>query len=225
MQALSAGIRSPIEKEPAVVCALVVDDEALLRWSLAETLADRGVHVLEARDASEALTILRQAPHAIDVVLLDLHLPDSADLSLLAAIRGIAPRATVLLMSAFARSEIVRDALDLGAFRVVNKPFDMEDISDLVAQAAVMSRRPTRTGMPSTGSGNAVADVAGAGGAGGARRSLARARDQPDHVGADREPRQQVQGRGTAADQTLDARRPHRAVRAGDGRHPCAWAV
>jgi DNA-binding NtrC family response regulator len=142
MEAVTAGNISPILKKPAVICVLVVDDERLLRWSLTETLAEHGWQVFEAGDAAEALTILRQAPHAVDVVLLDLHLPDSADLSLLAAIRRIAPRTTVILMSAFARPEIVREALDLGAFRVVNKPFDMEDISDLVAQASVMSRRP-----------------------------------------------------------------------------------
>jgi DNA-binding NtrC family response regulator len=141
MQAATAGNISRLEKKPAVVCVLVVDDEALLRWSLAETLVDHGWHVLKAEDAGEALTILRQAPHAIDVVLLDLHLPDSADLSLFSKIRALAPRAAVILMTAFGREDVVRDALDLGAFRVVGKPFDMADISDLVAQAFLASRR------------------------------------------------------------------------------------
>jgi DNA-binding NtrC family response regulator len=146
METATTGNISPILKKPAVMCVLVVDDERLLRWSLIETLAEQGWHVFEAGDAEEALTILCQAPHAIDVVLLDLHLPDSADLSLLEAIRRIAPRTTVVLMSAFARPEIVREALDLGAFRVVDKPFDMENISALVAQAAVMSSRPVSNG-------------------------------------------------------------------------------
>ena len=38
-------------------------------------------------------------------------------------------------MTAFSRPEIVRGALDLGAYRVVNKPFEMQDIADLVAEA------------------------------------------------------------------------------------------
>jgi two-component system nitrogen regulation response regulator GlnG len=140
MHAPAAGNISQIVEKPAIVSVLVVDDEALLRWSVSETLADRGFHVLEAADATEALTILGQAPHAIDVVLLDLNLPDSTDLSLLSAIRTVAPRASVILMTAFAREDIVREALDLGAFRVVNKPFDMEAISELAANALVASR-------------------------------------------------------------------------------------
>ena len=135
MQTATAGNISRIEKKPTVARVLVVDDEALIRWSLAETLADHGCHVFEAADAAEALTILGQGPDAIDVVLLDLNLPDSADLSLLSAIRTISPRATVVLMTAFGCEEVVREALDLGAFRVINKPFDLEDLSRLVAQA------------------------------------------------------------------------------------------
>ena len=99
--------------------------------------------MLEASDAAEALTIVCHAPHAIDVVLLDLDLPDSVDLSLLATIRALAPRAAVILMTAFGAREIVREALDLGAFRVVNKPFEMDDIARLVGQAVVASRRNT----------------------------------------------------------------------------------
>jgi DNA-binding NtrC family response regulator len=142
MQAAIAGNNSQIEKKPAVACVLVVDDEALLRWALAETLATHGCHVLEAGNAAEALTLVRRPPHAVDVVMLDLSLPDSAALPLLSAIRGLAPRATMILMTAFGRDDIVREALDLGAFRVVDKPFDMEGVSDLVAQALVARHPP-----------------------------------------------------------------------------------
>jgi DNA-binding NtrC family response regulator len=58
------------------------------------------------------------------------------------AIRRLAPRATVILMTAFGRADIVWEALDLGTFRVVNKPFDMDDIADLVAQAFVARHSP-----------------------------------------------------------------------------------
>jgi DNA-binding NtrC family response regulator len=68
-------------------------------------------------------------------VLLDYRLPDSDDLSLLASIRRVSPRTQVILMTAFGRPEIVRGALELGAYRVVNKPFEMQAIADLVAQA------------------------------------------------------------------------------------------
>ena len=77
---------------------------------------------------------------AFDVVLLYYRLPDSDDLALLAAIRHAAPAAQVIVMTAFGRPEMVRGALELGAYRVVNKPFEMDAIADLVAQAASAGR-------------------------------------------------------------------------------------
>jgi DNA-binding NtrC family response regulator len=73
---------------------------------------------------------------AFDVVLLDYRLPDSDDLGLLASIRHAIPRAQVIMMTAFGKPEVLRGALELGAFRVVNKPFEMQAIANLVAEAA-----------------------------------------------------------------------------------------
>ena len=53
----------------------------------------------------------------------------------------MAPRAAVILMTAFASDGVAQDALDLGAFRVINKPFEMADVAELVAQACAVSRQ------------------------------------------------------------------------------------
>jgi DNA-binding NtrC family response regulator len=114
---------------------LVVDDEPLIRWSIAETLVARGYEVIQTEDANSARSAVAKDADDIDVVLLDFRLPDSDDLSLLASIRRDSPNAQVILMTAFSRPEVVRGALDLGAYRVVNKPFEMQDVADLVAEA------------------------------------------------------------------------------------------
>ena len=119
---------------------LVVDDEPLIRWSVAETLAERGYQVVERGDAEGARAALREGS-TFDVVLLDYRLPDSDDLSLLASIRSLSPGAKVILMTAFGRPEIVRGALDLGAYRVMNKPFEMHAIAILVGEAAAAGPR------------------------------------------------------------------------------------
>jgi DNA-binding NtrC family response regulator len=114
---------------------LVVDDEFLIRWSLLQTLSDRGYQVTEAGDAHGASRALCEAAERFDVVLLDLRLPDSEDLSLLASIREQSPHTRVILMTAYGSPEVVRGALDLGAFRVVSKPFEMQEVANLVGEA------------------------------------------------------------------------------------------
>jgi DNA-binding NtrC family response regulator len=123
------------EKTRTAGRVLVVDDEPLIRWSVAETLGARGYEVVETGDASGARSAVAKDSNDFDVVLLDFRLPDSDDLSLLASIRRDSPHAQVILMTAFSRPEVVRGALDLGAYRVVNKPFEMQDIAALVAEA------------------------------------------------------------------------------------------
>ena len=122
-------------KNIAVPRVLIVDDEPLIRWSVAETLTERGYEVVEAEDAFATRVAVGEDGAAFDVVLLDYRLPDSDNLSLLASIRDLAPNAQVILMTAFGRPDIVQGALDLGAFRVIGKPFEMSAIADLVAEA------------------------------------------------------------------------------------------
>jgi two-component system C4-dicarboxylate transport response regulator DctD len=121
-------------KDSAAPRVLVVDDEPLIRWSLTETLAERGCDVVETGDSKGArLAVGDDRP--FDVVLLDFRLPDSDDLSLLASIRKASPTAQVILMTAFGSPDVILGALDLGAYRVISKPFEMQAIADLVAEA------------------------------------------------------------------------------------------
>ena len=110
---------------------LVVDDEPLIRWSIAETLGAAGHEVLEAEDAASALRAIQDQPDP-NVVLLDFRLPDSNDLGLLAKIRQIAPDAAVVMMTAFGTPDVTAGALKLGASKVLSKPFNMHDLEDVV---------------------------------------------------------------------------------------------
>jgi len=114
---------------------LVVEDEALIRWSIAETLAGHGHSVVEAASAATAVEALDTEPAPIDVVLLDLRLPDSSDLDLLARIRRRHPESVVVMMTAYGSPELARHALELGAYRVVDKPFDMNALDPLLREA------------------------------------------------------------------------------------------
>lgn len=126
---------SGVAKKSVAPHVLIVDDEPLIRWSLAETLVDHGCEVAEAGDARTAVQAVSETSNSFDVMLLDLRLPDSSDLELLARLRRLAPDARVILMTAFGTPEITEGALDLGAYRVVGKPFEIDDLATLVLQA------------------------------------------------------------------------------------------
>jgi DNA-binding NtrC family response regulator len=114
---------------------LVVDDEALIRWSLLETLTSGGHAVVEAGDAASAVQAVTAAAVPFDVVLLDFRLPDSNDLALLSCLRRLAPATRIIVMTAYGTPEILQKAMDLGAYRVITKPFEMNDVAPLVTQA------------------------------------------------------------------------------------------
>ena len=118
---------------------LVVDDELLIRWSVSETLADLGCDVEQAPDARTALETVTTSARPFDVVVLDLRLPDVADLSLLAALRQLLPKALLILMTAFGTPETVRDAQALGA-SVLDKPFELFDLQRLVGEPDTESK-------------------------------------------------------------------------------------
>ena len=114
---------------------LVVDDEPLIRWSISETLKAHGHTVVEAESGAGALRALQISSRPVDAVVLDYRLPDTNNLSLLARIRQIVPRIPVILMTALSTPELVEDALRLGAYDVMDKPFDMNELEHVVTRA------------------------------------------------------------------------------------------
>ena len=114
---------------------LVVDDEALIRWSVSEMLGERGYVVTEAGDARMALDAVKNAQEPFDVVLLDFRLPDSADLRLLERVRHLTPTSQVIMITAHNSPELAQGAAALGAYRVISKPFEVDSLAALVNQA------------------------------------------------------------------------------------------
>ena len=114
---------------------LVIDDEPLIRWSIAEILNHRGHTVLEAPSARGARAVMTDSRQPIDVVMLDLRLPDSNDLTLLEEVRRRMPHSAVILMTSYGTPELAQGALQLGAHRVIGKPFDMDDVETIVRSA------------------------------------------------------------------------------------------
>jgi DNA-binding NtrC family response regulator len=125
----------PFMTKKSAPSVLVVDDEALIRWSLGELLGERGYAVTEAGDARMALSAIENAPQPFDVVLLDYRLPDSGDLRLLEKVRRLLPQARVIMITAHTSPELAQGAVALGAYRVISKPFEVDSVAELVNEA------------------------------------------------------------------------------------------
>ncbi|MGA7852102.1 MAG: sigma-54 dependent transcriptional regulator [Candidatus Acidiferrales bacterium] len=117
---------------------LIVDDEANLRKTLAAILRGRGYSTLEAADGSEALELLRNTAPAPDLVFTDWKMPELGGDEVLRYMRREARLAgvPVIVITAFGSSHSAIEAVRLGAYDFVTKPFDLQDIS-LTAERAL----------------------------------------------------------------------------------------
>jgi two-component system, NtrC family, response regulator AtoC len=132
---VAAGDFSHLLKKSPAGRVLVVDDEPLVRWSIAETLRADGYDVVEAGDADSALHALIEDDQPPDAILLDLRLPDCRDLHLLETMQLILPGTPIVLMTAFGTPELVEEARQLGAYAVLEKPFDVQALAPLLDAA------------------------------------------------------------------------------------------
>jgi diguanylate cyclase (GGDEF)-like protein len=136
--------------------ALVVEDDAAIRALIAAALSGEGCRVLEAPDGQTALTTASDARP--DVVLLDIGLPDIDGLTVLHTLKNDAElrEIPVVMVTAWADTDMVRQAMDRGAADYVCKPFAIDDllarvdasIQDAPAAAEGPANDPV-TGLPS----------------------------------------------------------------------------
>lgn len=124
---------------------LLVDDEPAIQRALAPVLRSDGWTVVEAATATEALE--RSSDEVIDVVLLDLGLPDADGKDIIAALRGGDPLAVIILSARHQEAEKVA-ALDAGADDYVDKPFRMEELRARIRAAE--RRLKEQLGSPRT---------------------------------------------------------------------------
>src|SRR5512140_2465238 len=112
---------------------LILDDEPVIRDVLGSVLAKAGFVTREAATAAEGLERLSKEP--IDLLLLDLMLPDRPGLEVLAEVRARHPEVPVVVVTAYSSVESAIAAMREGAFHYIPKPFRNEEVVHVVKQA------------------------------------------------------------------------------------------
>jgi DNA-binding NtrC family response regulator len=147
---------------------LVVDDQDMMRDSLAATLVREGHEVIAATDGAAAVTRLNGGK--FDLMITDLKMPKMTGIELLAEAKKLRPELPVVLMTAFATVSTAVEAMKLGAYDYIQKPFDGDEIKHLVDRTlehnrlirenqALRSMAEVSSPRPLIGSGEAMAEV------------------------------------------------------------------
>jgi nitrogen regulation protein NR(I) len=112
---------------------LIVDDEPNLRKILAAQLSRDGYDVLLAEDGEQGLSLLRE--HHIDLVVTDLKMPKVDGMTLLREALAEQPELPIVMITAHGTVDTAVEALKLGAFDYLTKPFDKDEVRQIVGKA------------------------------------------------------------------------------------------
>jgi DNA-binding response OmpR family regulator len=117
---------------------LITDDDVALRQTLRDAFEPRGFATKLAADGDEALEVVQH--NQIHLVLLDLHMPRLSGLETLRLMRELPVRAPLaILMSSAIDERVEREALAMGVFSVLPKPFRFAHLATIVREALARS--------------------------------------------------------------------------------------
>jgi DNA-binding response OmpR family regulator len=140
MVAVAKGDTHPME----ATRVLVIEDDTVLRRTLARGLGGHGMVVSTAGDGGSALACLDQAEPTFDVIVLDIGLPDSDGRDVCQAIRARGIQTPVLFLTARGQVGDVLSGFAAGGDDYLSKPFH---VGELLARVSALARRPEPTSV------------------------------------------------------------------------------
>ena len=117
---------------------VVCDDEEGIREFFKIMLSREGYQVTVHRNGKETLGFLKQSGE-VDIVIADIQMPEMSGLELLSQVKELHPDSIFILMTAYSSAETAIQAIKLGAYDYIKKPFKLEEVK-LVIQKALESR-------------------------------------------------------------------------------------
>ncbi len=121
----------PVDHTPV---ALVVDDSSNIRELLARALASYGWRSAVAQGGEAALEQLQE--QRFDLIFLDLLMPGMTGAEVFREIRKVDPAANVVIITAYPDSALMAEALEVGPFAVMRKPFSLEELRVVLSHGA-----------------------------------------------------------------------------------------
>ena len=116
------------------ILVLVVDGRFADREMLKVILEDRGYRVATASNGTEAIEMVKSRHY--DIIFLDVRLPDMNGIETFEQVKEIDPQAAVIMMTGYTETDLVKSAVNTGAYTCLRKPFDMEKVIVLVEAIA-----------------------------------------------------------------------------------------
>jgi DNA-binding NtrC family response regulator len=109
---------------------LIVDDDGVMQETLSGVLKKRGYETFSVGSGNEALSMIKK--NIIDLILLDMKLPDIDGLEVLKKIKEFDTEILVIMMTAFSDVQTAVSAMKSGAYDYINKPFELDELKLLI---------------------------------------------------------------------------------------------
>lgn len=124
-----------MEKKTSI---LIVDDDGALCKNMSFILGRNGYAVTTAKDGSEAIERVRERP--FDMIFMDIKIPLMNGIETYRRIKEIRPEAEVVVMTGYSVEDLIQEALQEGAWGILQKPLDMEKVFTLIENARELKK-------------------------------------------------------------------------------------
>lgn len=110
---------------------LVVDDDQSINSIFEFVLQQAGYYTITTTSGQECIDIIK-SDQPVDLVFLDLKMPGISGIDTFKEIQKLRPMLLVIMMTGYSVDELLRDAFELGAYGVIYKPFDVEEVLSVI---------------------------------------------------------------------------------------------
>lgn len=117
---------------PKVPKILIVEDEQLVRWSLAQSLSKAGFEIATATNGEKAIERIKD--DHFDLVITDYNLPNINGFEVASAVKSCSPNIPVILTSAYGKNDSRLSVNQAYFDSFIEKPYDLNDVKDIVMQ-------------------------------------------------------------------------------------------